>query len=388
MAAGIHGVISGPVGGAVADHFPRRRLHPGRGRAAARHRLLSDRGCGGVEGGLLGGGRSADQDRRGVLSSCGDGVHPESGAGSAAQLRQRHEQLLPDGQHDGGPSPSWCVVAPARRTAAVRRRWRDVPAVVAQRGVRLPQKLPETPPSWRSLLAAVAPGCTTSGTAQGCATWCCPSPSSTSSPRRWPCCCQSCSIAPRPASGLVRLPDGSHGSWQSGGHDHRRHRAHRWRDEAGVEHRHLFAMAGATTPSFFLAANAISGLGNGVIPPRRTPARAGVQRHDDHHGRHRAAGHGLAGVLADAVDQNVSLLFAAAGVATARMATIMTCNRSFRAFLSTRLGVAVGGQLRARPPPCRTATAATEWATSRFLRPEMRELPVATPRTIAQTPSP
>lgn len=286
-----------------------------------------------------------------------------------------------------------CVVAPARRTAAVRRRWRDVPAVVAQRGVRLPQKLPETPPSWRSLLAAVAadigaPGCATSGTAQGCATWCCPSPSSTSSPRRWPCCCQSCSIAPRPAAGLVRLPDGSHGSWQSGGHDHRRHRAHRWRDEAGVEHRRLFAMAGATTPSFFLAANAISGLGNGVIPPRRTPARAGVQRHDDHHGRHRAAGHGLSGVLADAVDQNVPLLFAAAGVATARMAPIMTCNRSFRAFLSTRLGVAVSGQLRARPPPCRTATAATEWATSRFLRPEMRELPVATPRTMAQTPSP
>ena len=52
---------------------------------------------------------------------------------------------------------------------------------------------------------------------------------------------------------------------------------------------------------------------------------------------------GLAGIAADAVDQNVPLLFIVAAVAVAGVATTMALNRSFREFLSTRIGVSIGG---------------------------------------------
>jgi len=46
---------------------------------------------------------------------------------------------------------------------------------------------------------------------------------------------------------------------------------------------------------------------------------------------------GLAGVLADLVDQNIPLLFIGAGGLSAILVTCMALNRDFRAFLSMRL---------------------------------------------------
>ena len=122
----------------------------------------------------------------------------------------------------------------------------------------------------------------------------------------------------------------------------------------------LFCMSGATfvlgvatAPGFFLAANAVSGFGNGVMMVTFTTLLQETTP-DALRGRVSSVmmtvmggiaplAMGLAGVLADAVDQNVPLLFASAGIATALVATTMACNRHFRAFLGTRVGVSLGG---------------------------------------------
>ena len=119
----------------------------------------------------------------------------------------------------------------------------------------------------------------------------------------------------------------------------------------------IFAMGGstfvlgvATTPYFFLAANAIAGVFNGVMMVTFTTLMQ-TTTPDALRGRVMSVmmtvmggtvpvAMGLAGVLADAVDQNVPLLFVSAGIATALVATIMAGNRSFRDFLSTRTGAA------------------------------------------------
>ena len=122
----------------------------------------------------------------------------------------------------------------------------------------------------------------------------------------------------------------------------------------------LFAMAASTlvlgvaaTPLFFLAANAVAGIFNGVMMITFTTLMQSTTP-DALRGRVMSVmmtvmggtvpiAMGLAGIAADAVNQNVPLLFIGASVATAAVALIMACNRSFREFLSTRVGVSVGG---------------------------------------------
>ncbi len=59
---------------------------------------------------------------------------------------------------------------------------------------------------------------------------------------------------------------------------------------------------------------------------------------------------GLAGVLADAVDQNVPVLFIGGGVAAACIVTAMGSGRAFRGFLGTRLyGGSADGHVTQRP---------------------------------------
>ena len=122
----------------------------------------------------------------------------------------------------------------------------------------------------------------------------------------------------------------------------------------------LFAMAASTlvlgvaaTPLFFLAANAVAGIFNGVMMITFTTLMQSTTP-DALRGRVMSVmmtvmggtvpiAMGLAGIAADAVNQNVPLLFIGASVATAVVALIMACNRSFREFLSMRVGVSVGG---------------------------------------------
>ena len=46
---------------------------------------------------------------------------------------------------------------------------------------------------------------------------------------------------------------------------------------------------------------------------------------------------GLAGILADLVDQNIPLLFVCAGILSGTLVTGIACNKAFREFLATRL---------------------------------------------------
>ena len=107
----------------------------------------------------------------------------------------------------------------------------------------------------------------------------------------------------------------------------------------------------ATNPVFFLAANALAGIFNGVMMVT-FPTLMQATTPDALRGRVSSVmmtvmggamplAMGLAGVAADAVDQNVPLLFIVAAAATAAVATVMACNRSFRAFMSTRLGASI-----------------------------------------------
>ena len=109
----------------------------------------------------------------------------------------------------------------------------------------------------------------------------------------------------------------------------------------------------ATNPVFFLAANAVSGVFNGVMMIT-FPTLMQATTPDALRGRVMSVmmtvmggamplAMGLAGIAADAVDQNVPLLFIGAAVATAVVAIVMACNRSFREFLSTRIGVSING---------------------------------------------
>ena len=109
----------------------------------------------------------------------------------------------------------------------------------------------------------------------------------------------------------------------------------------------------ATNPVFFLAANAISGMFNGVMMIT-FPTLMQATTPDALRGRVSSVmmtvmggtmplAMGLAGIAADAVDQNVPVLFIVAAFAVAGVAITMAFNRSFREFMSTRIGVSVGG---------------------------------------------
>ena len=116
----------------------------------------------------------------------------------------------------------------------------------------------------------------------------------------------------------------------------------------------LFTMAAATfligvaeSPYLLLAANAVNGVFMGIMTVAFTTLMQATTP-DELRGRVMSVmmtviggtvplAMGLAGVLADAVDQNVPLLFMAAGALTACVATVVGCNRPFREFIGTRL---------------------------------------------------
>lgn len=116
----------------------------------------------------------------------------------------------------------------------------------------------------------------------------------------------------------------------------------------------LFAMAAATflmgaaeSPYVLLAANTASGVFMGVMMVSFTTLMQ-TTTPDELRGRVMSVmmtviggtvpvAMGLAGVLADAVDQNVPLLYMVAGGLTAALAAVIGCNRAFREFLATRI---------------------------------------------------
>ena len=116
----------------------------------------------------------------------------------------------------------------------------------------------------------------------------------------------------------------------------------------------LYAMAGvnlvfglATEPLVLLAANFAGGILLGIMMVAFTTLMQ-FTTPDELRGRVSSVmlaviggsvptAMGMAGVLADVVDQNIPLLFIAAGLLAAVVVTGMVLNRPFRAFLSTKL---------------------------------------------------
>ena len=116
----------------------------------------------------------------------------------------------------------------------------------------------------------------------------------------------------------------------------------------------LYAMAGvnlvfglATEPLVLLAANFAGGILLGIMMVAFTTLMQ-FTTPDELRGRVSSVmmaviggsvpiAMGMAGVLADVVDQNIPLLFIAAGLLAAVVVTGMVLNRPFRAFLSTEL---------------------------------------------------
>ncbi len=122
----------------------------------------------------------------------------------------------------------------------------------------------------------------------------------------------------------------------------------------------LFGMGGsmlvlgvATIPALFLVANGVAGVFSGIMMITFTTLMQSTTP-DALRGRVTSVmmtvmggtmpiAMGLAGIAADAVDQNVPVLFIGAAAVTALVASVMACNKGFREFLSTRVGVSVGG---------------------------------------------